>query len=224
MIRVEEIHASLGGHAVLRGASLAVAPGDIAVLVGPSGAGKTTLLRCIAGFESFRAGTIRVADVTIPPDIDARRDASLLRALRRRVGLVAHDAELFPHLDVLDNLALAPTHVLGVRREDARADALAWLARFGLETLASRRVGSLSAGQAQRVALARAAALRPAALLLDEPTSALDPVAAREVVAIVRDLAADGVAFLIVTHAERLVAEAASQVLRLQDGVCVADG
>src|SRR5262249_13187584 len=158
----------------------------------PSGGGKSSFLRCLNGLEAFQAGEVRVGDDSLKPDTEPRRDAGLLRRIRRRVGFVFQQFNLFPHLTVLENVIETPVHVLGSTGEAAVARARAILERVGLAEKLDALPRHLSGGQQQRVAIARALAMEPDVILFDEPTSALDPVMTREVLAVIADLARGG--------------------------------
>lgn len=199
MITLTNIIKRYGQTEVLRGVSMNVAKGEVCVLLGPSGGGKSTLLRTINGLETFNEGEIRVDDIVLPPDAGPVREAAL-SGIRRRVGMVFQQFNLFPHRSVLDNVTEAPIHVLGQAREAARATAMALLERVGLKEKCHVRPTSLSGGQQQRVAIARALAMNPEAILFDEPTSALDPRMTAEVVSVMADLAKSGQTMIVVTH------------------------
>ena len=187
-------------HEVLRGVSLTVADGEVCVLLGPSGGGKSTLLRTIKGLESFDSGSIRVNDIVLNAAVGPERDAALL-LIRKRVGMVFQQFNLFPHRSVLENVTEAPIHVLKQSREAAVLNARRILARVGMADKEHARPGSLSGGQQQRVAIARTLAMNPEAILFDEPTSALDPRTTADVISVMTDLAASGQRMIVVTHA-----------------------
>jgi ABC-type polar amino acid transport system ATPase subunit len=201
MISVENLVKKHGTQLVLDGVSLEVRRGEVAAVIGPSGGGKSTLLRCVNGLEAFQAGTVRVGELTLQPD-DARRGAApALRAVRRRVGMVFQQFNLFPHLSVLENVLLGPRVALRQPRDAAEPEAKRLLERVGLGDKLNARPEQLSGGQQQRVAIARALAVKPEAILFDEPTSALDPRMAGEVLAVIADLARGGQTMVVVTHA-----------------------
>ncbi len=217
--------AGLRAHAVVvRGgfaldARLDAAPGEVVALLGPNGAGKTTLLRALAGLQPLAGGRLELAGSVL----DDPAAGVLVPPERRRVGVVFQDYRLFPHLDVLDNVAFAP-RAAGTGRRAARERALAHLGRLGLDGLAARRPGQLSGGQAQRVALARALAADPALLLLDEPLAALDAGARRQVRAGLRaDLAAFGGPAVVVTHDPVEAQVLADRLVVLEGGRVVQD-
>jgi ABC-type polar amino acid transport system ATPase subunit len=200
MITLTDIHKRYGQTEVLRGITMQVAKGEVCVLLGPSGGGKSTLLRTINGLETFDQGTIHVADVPLSATGGPERDAALAQ-IRRRVGMVFQQFNLFPHRTVLQNVTEAPIHVLKRPREEAVAQARALLERVGLAEKSDTMPGSLSGGQQQRVAIARALAMQPEVILFDEPTSALDPRMTAEVTSVMSDLAQSGQTMIVVTHA-----------------------
>jgi ABC-type polar amino acid transport system ATPase subunit len=224
MIAVRGLGKRYGAVEVLREVNLEIRPGEVAAVVGPSGAGKSTLLRCLNGLERFDRGEVAIGDLRLTPATHPRRDASLLRAVRLRLGFVFQQFHLFPHLTVLENVIEAPIHVLGLRRDEAVARARGLLERVGL----GRKLGAfprhLSGGEQQRVAIARALAMQPQAILFDEPTSALDPGTASEVLEVIGDLAAAGQTMVLVTHALRFARRAAHTVHVFCSGTVVESG
>jgi polar amino acid transport system ATP-binding protein len=203
---------------VLQGIHLDVHEHEVICLIGASGSGKSTLLRCINGLEPVQAGTITVAghDVT-GKKID-------LDALRRDVGIVFQSFNLFPHMSVIQNVTLAPTKVLKVKRREAEERAHTLLDRIGLWDKRDDYPDRLSGGQQQRVAIARALAMQPKLLLLDEITSALDPELIGEVLEIVRELASEGMTMVLATHEMGFARDVASRVCFLHDGVIAEEG
>lgn len=202
MIRVTNLVKFHGTTPVLNGATLEVAKGQVAALVGPSGSGKSTLLRCVNGLEVFQSGEIAVGDALKLTGGSAPPKATLL-ALRRTVGMVFQQFNLFPHMTALKNVMSGPVHALGKSETEAEVTAKALLARVGLAEKLDAKPSQLSGGQQQRVAIARALAVNPAAILFDEPTSALDPKMSAEVMRVIDDLADDAavqVAMVIVSH------------------------
>src|SRR5262245_50883000 len=175
MISVSNLVKNHGAVRVLDGATLDVPRGDVAVVIGPSGGGKSTLLRCINGLEPFHGGEVRVEDVTLRPDDVQRVKGPTLLGLRKRIGMVFQQFNLFPHLTVLDNVLIGPRLALNESREEAMPRAKQLLERVGLSDKLAAKPENLSGGQQQRVAIARALAVKPEAILFDEPTSALDP-------------------------------------------------
>ena len=215
MIAVESLCADRSGTRVLADVSLAVAAGEVAVLVGPSGGGKSTLLRCLSGLEAFASGTVVIAEHRLDP---GPQPADRLERVRRDVGLVFQQFHLFPHLTAIGNVALAPRVVRGLPAEEARDRARSLLERVGLARFADAWPATLSGGQQQRVAIARALAMEPRVLLLDEPTSALDPTMAGEVLDVVAELARSGQTMVIVTHDHAFARRAATQVIEIVAG------
>ena len=217
MIELEHVSKWFGAQRVLDDCSARIEHGEVVVVCGPSGSGKSTLIRTINALEPIQQGRVVVDGV------DVHAAGANLAALRARVGMVFQHFELFPHLSVLDNLILAPTRVLGRTREQAVELARRLLDRVGLAGLEQRYPRHLSGGQQQRVAIARALAMEPQALLFDEPTSALDPEAVGEVLALIGELAADGLTMLVVTHEMGFARHAAGRVLFMDAGRIVED-
>jgi polar amino acid transport system ATP-binding protein len=212
MIEVRQLSKRFGDADVLSDLSLSVEKGKVAAIIGPSGGGKSTFLRCINGLESFERGEVRVGSDVLSASARPSERAERLRAIRRKVGFVFQQFNLFPHLDVIGNVVEAPVRVLGEDRAVAVAEAVRLLDRVGLSDKRSVYPHQLSGGQQQRVAIARALAMRPEALLLDEPTSALDPVMATEVMAVISELARAGQTMIVVTHQLGLVKAIADTV------------
>lgn len=217
MIALDNITKRYGQTEVLRGVSLAVARGEVCVLLGPSGGGKSTLLRTINGLETFDAGTIEVAGIRLEPQAGGGRESALAR-IRRRVGMVFQQFNLFPHRTVLENVTEGPIYVLRRPVDEARTEARRLLERVGLGDKCDVRPGALSGGQQQRVAIARALAMHPEVILFDEPTSALDPRMTAEVIAVMSDLAKSGQTMIVVTHALGFARTVAHQVHILHAG------
>jgi len=200
---------------VLDDVSLAGDEGTVTALVGPSGSGKSTLLRCLNGLETFDAGQIAIAGHRLGAGPHA---PALLERLRRDVGMVFQQFNLFANLSAVENVALAPRVVLGISTGDARARGLDLLDRVGLRSFADARPATLSGGQQQRVAIARALAMRPRVMLFDEPTSALDPAMTAEVMEVIVELARAGQTMVVVTHDHGFARRAASRVVELAAG------
>ena len=215
MIEVEALVKTRGSVRVLDGVSLAGAEGGVTALVGASGSGKTTLLRCLNGLEAFEAGTLAIAGHRL---VAGSHPPALLERLRRDVGMVFQQFNLFPHLSVVENVALAPRVVLRETAAVARSRALELLDRVGLGRFAAARPATLSGGQQQRVAIARALAMRPRVMLFDEPTSALDPAMTAEVLEVIVDLARGGQTMVVVTHDHAFAKRAATWVVELAAG------
>ncbi|MFB6781936.1 amino acid ABC transporter ATP-binding protein [Streptomyces sp. NPDC056352] len=217
-IEIDGVHKSYGQIPVLRGIDLTVAQHQVVTLIGASGSGKSTLLRCINGLEEISGGEIRVGG-----DVASGRGTDVDR-LRRDVGMVFQHFNLFPHMSVVRNVALAPMQVHGIPRAEAEEQARALLARVGLADKADSMPDRLSGGQQQRVAIVRALATGPRALLLDEITSALDPELVAEVLAIVRELAEGGMTMLLATHEMGFAREVSNKVCFLHQGVLLEEG
>jgi polar amino acid transport system ATP-binding protein len=213
-----------GDHEVLRGVDFSVQMGEAAVVVGASGGGKSTFLRCINGLESFDGGEVHVGDHRLSPADTAQPDGKKLRRIRREVGMVFQQFNLFPHLSVLQNVVEAPIQVLGLTRESAVEAAKLLLERVGLSDKLHAMPERLSGGQQQRVAIARALAMRPKAILFDEPTSALDPRMTAEVLSVLADLAAEGLTMIVVTHAMSFARRAAHSLHVFHQGQVVESG
>ena len=219
---VRELQVHRGGRAVLRAVSLTVNPGEVCALMGVSGAGKSTVLRAIAALEPIGAGVIRVGNAEleqgpVPPE-------SQLRVLRSHVGLVFQTPSLFEHMRAIDNVTLAPVHVLGWSRERANQVAHKLLSSLGVESRAEAYPRQLSGGEAQRVAIARALALDPKLLLMDEPTSALDPARRGALGETLRALSAEGRGLLIATHDVDFARQYADRVVVLHQGEILEEG
>jgi polar amino acid transport system ATP-binding protein len=217
-IRAEAIHKQFGDNEVLRGVDLDVAPGEVVCVIGPSGSGKSTLLRCLNLLERPTSGKVFLGDDELTaPGVS-------VDALRRRLGMVFQQFNLFPHRTVLDNVALAPVTVLGRDKGEARADAWELLRQVGLADKAAEHPARLSGGQQQRVAIARALAMKPEAMLFDEVTSALDPELVKDVLAVMRQLAEAGMTMVVVTHEMGFAREVGDRVVFMDEGVIVEEG
>ena len=212
LLEMRDVSKSYGQVEILRGLNLSVEEHQVVCLIGASGCGKSTLLRCINGLETIDHGEICLHD-----DRVSGRGVDL-NALRRDVGIVFQSFNLFPHMSVLENVTLAPTQVLKLRRAEAEARAMVLLKRIGLDHKAREYPDRLSGGQQQRVAIVRALAMDPIVLLLDEITSALDPELVSEVLNIVRDLVTEGMTMILATHEMGFAREVASKVCFLCDG------
>jgi polar amino acid transport system ATP-binding protein len=218
VLEVVDVTKAFADREVLRGVSLSVPEHGAVALIGASGSGKSTLLRCIDLLEDIDDGDILLdGEVITDPSVKPDR-------VRKRLGMVFQGYNLFPHLSVMENIVLAPVRALGVSRGDAEGRARELLARFGLEDRADARPDRLSGGQQQRVAIIRALATQPRALLLDEVTSALDPELVGEVLALVRDLKADGMTMVLATHEMSFAAEVADEICFLHEGQIVERG
>jgi len=216
-ICIRGLHKSYGRFAALRGVDMDIVAGEVIVIIGPSGSGKSTLIRCINFLEEFQAGEIVVDGTAVC------RGRSLKR-VRAEVGMVFQNFNLFPHLTVLENVALAPRRVRGLTRTEAEARGHALLERVGLAEQAHKRPAQLSGGQQQRVAIARALAMEPRILLFDEPTSSLDPEMVGEVLAVIQSLARTGVTMVIVTHEMGFARRVADRVIFMEGGMIAEQG
>jgi ABC-type polar amino acid transport system ATPase subunit len=224
MIIVKNLVKKHGSNEILKGISFEVRKGDVHSIIGPSGGGKSTFLRCINGLEPFQGGEVRVGDLVLSPATSPRSDARLLESVRRQVGFVFQQFNLFPHLTVLENVIEAPMQVLKLKRREATQRAEKLLERVGLAAKYHAYPRDLSGGQQQRVAIARALVMEPAAILFDEPTSALDPVMAGEILSLIEDLARDGQTMIVVTHSMGFARNVANQVHVFADGYDVENG
>jgi polar amino acid transport system ATP-binding protein len=228
MVEARRVRKSYGETEVLKGIDLSVAPGEVVSMLGPSGSGKSTFLRCINHLESLDGGEISVNGQLVGYRRHGGKKYELrpreVAAARRDVGMVFQRFNLFPHRTALENVMEAPVHVKGERKESARLHALDLLDRVGLAGRADAYPGELSGGQQQRVAIARALAMRPRLMLFDEPTSALDPELVGEVLDVMKNLAADGMTMIVVTHEIGFAREVCDQVVFMDDGVIVERG
>lgn len=220
IVKLEDVHLSFGNTQVLKGIDLTVNKGDAVSIIGPSGSGKSTLLRCINALAMPQSGRITVAGTRV----DALTKESERIELRKRVGIVFQQYNLFPHLTVLDNIVLAPTRILGADRTATEKLARELLEKVRLSEKANAYPGQLSGGQQQRVAIARALAMKPELVLFDEVTSALDPETVGEVLWVIRDLIRDGMTSILVTHEMRFAEEISDTVVFTENGRVVAHG
>ena len=229
VISIRNLHKSYGAQPVLAGVDLEVARGEVVCVIGPSGSGKSTLLQCVNGLEPFDSGEVIVAGRHVcwgPGEggVRARVPEREMTRLRRSVGMVFQQFNLFPHLTVLGNVTEAPLHVLRQPRPEVEARARALLGKVGLAHRAEAWPAKLSGGQQQRVAIARALAMEPEAMLFDEATSALDPELVGEVLGVMRRLAAEGMTMLVVTHEMGFAREVADRVAFMDAGRVVEQG
>lgn len=215
IILAQNVHKWYGKFHVLQGVSLAVQPGEVVVLMGPSGSGKSTFIRTFNALEDYQEGQITVDGMTLSHDVKN------IEAIRREVGMVFQQFNLFPHLTVLQNIMLAPTWVRRWEKGRTQEVALQLLERVGILEQAHKYPGQLSGGQQQRVAIARALAMQPKIMLFDEPTSALDPEMVREVLDVMRSLAQSGMTMVVVTHEVGFAREVADRIVLMDGGVLV---
>lgn len=220
LVQLRDVHLSFGSNEVLKGINVEVRRGQAVSIIGPSGSGKSTILRCITGLLRPQRGEIHVGSTRV----DALRTEADLIALRKRVGFVFQQYNLFPHLSVLENLVIAPTRVVGRSRATAVQEARVLLDKVRLSHKETAYPGELSGGQQQRVAIARALAMRPELMLFDEVTSALDPETVGEVLTVIRDLVRDGMTCVLVTHEMRFAEEVSDAVYFTEAGRIVEHG
>lgn len=215
LIRVEDLHKSFGSLQVLKGVSETISKGEVVSIIGPSGGGKSTFLRCLNRLEEPTKGHIffEGTDITDPKtDIDKHR---------QKMGMVFQQFNLFPHMDIMKNLTIAPMKLQGVSQKEAEAEALKLLERVGLADRAHAYPSQLSGGQKQRIAIVRALCMKPDVMLFDEPTSALDPEMVGEVLNVMRDLADQKMTMVVVTHEMSFAREVATRVMFMDGGYFV---
>jgi len=212
MIRLNNVHKWYGDYHALDGVELTVKRGERVVICGPSGSGKSTLIRCINRLEDHQRGQIHVNG------IELNNESKNVVAVRREVGMVFQQFNLFPHLTVLDNLVLAPMWVRKIQRKEAEARAMHFLSRVRIPDQAHKYPGQLSGGQQQRVAIARSLCMQPQVMLFDEPTSALDPEMINEVLDVMTELASEGMTMICVTHEMGFARKVADTVVFMDKG------
>lgn len=212
VIEIRDVHLWYGEFEALKGVNLTVKQGEVIVLLGPSGSGKSTFIRAINRLEEHGSGDITVKG--IPLSHDVRNIAEI----RREVGMVFQQFNLFPHLTIMENITLAPINVRKWSREKAEEIGMKWLTRVGIPEQANKYPGQLSGGQQQRVAIARTLSMEPEVLLFDEPTSALDPEMVKEVLEVMADLAEEGYTILAVTHEMGFARGAADRIIFMDYG------
>ena len=217
-VKVEQLKKSFGSLEVLKGIDLEVKEGEVVCLIGPSGSGKSTFLRCLNKLEETTAGTV------IVDDNDITDPKCNINKVRENIGMVFQQFNLFPHLNVLENIMLAPVDRKKMSKEEAKATAERLLATVGLAEKAGEYPPNLSGGQQQRVAIARALAMNPDIMLFDEPTSALDPEMVGEVLEVMKQLAKDGMTMIVVTHEMGFAREVADRVIFMDGGYIVEQG
>ncbi|NLP44970.1 MAG: amino acid ABC transporter ATP-binding protein [Peptococcaceae bacterium] len=218
MIKVKNINKRFGHLEVLKDVTVEIAPQEVVVVIGPSGSGKSTFLRCLNGLEKVNSGEIFINNVEIT------HNKTNLTKVRKEVGMVFQRFNLFQHLTVLDNITIGPIQVLKLPRQEAEERAYGLLEKVGLRDKANAFPRQLSGGQQQRVAIARALAMNPIVMLFDEPTSALDPEMVGEVLAVMKDLAREGMTMVVVTHEMGFAREVGDRVLFMDEGRIVETG
>lgn len=218
IVSLKDVYQSFGDNQVIKGISFEVAKGEVVCIIGPSGSGKSTLLRCINGLIEIDSGSIRVKGMEVhAPQVDKL-------ALRKMVGMVFQQYNLFPHKTALQNIMMAPIHVLKQKSENVEERAYQLMRKVRLEGKEEFYPGELSGGQQQRVAIARSLAMNPEVMLFDEVTAALDPETVKEVLVTIRDLAEEGMTCLLVTHEMGFARELADHMYFTDNGVIVEHG
>ena len=220
LLEVRNLKKSFGKLCVLEDISFNVEKGNVVAIIGPSGSGKSTLLRCLTQLERADSGEVTVCGEEMLTK-DGYRDAKTLREIRLKTGLVFQNFNLFPHFSVLRNITEAPVRVLKRGKAEAKQNAMELLKKMGLETKADSYPCELSGGQQQRVSIARALTLNPDILFFDEPTSALDPELTGEILKVIKELAAEGMTMVVVTHEMSFARDVADHVIFMENGVIV---
>jgi len=224
VVKIEGLTKSFGSHTLFKDLTLEFPRGDLTVIMGPSGCGKSTLLRCINFLDLFDSGSISIGDLTVSWNDSESRSLPLekklvLQKMRLKTGMVFQSFNLFPHLTVLENVALAPVQVKKMSASEAATMGRRILERVGLGNKFDVYPSKLSGGQQQRVAIARSLAMQPEVMLYDEPTSQLDPQLVDEVFSVMRELDKEGMTQIVVTHSEQFAKDTACRVLQFQDSV-----
>ncbi|MCS0826292.1 amino acid ABC transporter ATP-binding protein [Cytobacillus firmus] len=222
MINIKDLHKQFDQLKVLKGINLEVKTGQVVVVIGPSGSGKTTLLRCINVLEQPTSGLLAIGDQVL--DFSQQVSKRQIPPFRRLTGMVFQNYNLFPHMTALENVMEGPVTVKGESKETAKEKGELLLRKVGLADKAGYYPYQLSGGQQQRVGIARALAMEPKVMLFDEPTSALDPELVGEVLKVMRDLAAEGMTMVMVTHEMRFAREAADEVIFMDGGIIIERG
>ena len=223
IVEVRDLHKAFGAHEVLRGVTLDVSEGEVVVIIGPSGSGKSTLLRCLTFLEEPDRGSVTLDGITVAAGAGTRHK-ELVRRIRQNTGFVFQHFNLFPHKTALQNVMEGPRSVKKLGNDEAQRIAGQLLAKVGLSDKAAAYPAMLSGGQQQRVAIARALAMHPRVMLFDEPTSALDPELVREVLQVMKTLAAEGMTMIVVTHEMAFAREVADRVIFMDGGLFVEQG
>lgn len=228
VVTVRNAKKSFGDLEVLKDISFSVKKGEVLGIIGPSGSGKSTMLRCITQLDTITGGTIEICgDTLVTDDADGNQiysDKETCRRILLKTGMVFQNFNLFPHFSVLRNITEAQVSVLGIAKEEAEATARALLAKMGLSDKADAYPCQLSGGQQQRVSIARALALKPEVLFFDEPTSALDPELTGEILKVIRELAAEKMTMVVVTHEMAFARDLADYIIFMDGGVIVEQG
>lgn len=228
VMRLEGVEKSFGDVKVLRGISLAVEPGEVVAIIGPSGGGKSTLLRCATLLERFDSGSLRYDDLAVAENgADGKAvyaNAAAQKEALLKFGLVFQNYNLFPHMSVLRNIMDAPVHVQKRDKAEVEAQARELISKMGLEGCEGKVPCELSGGQQQRVSIARALCMNPEIMFFDEPTSALDPELTQEVLRVIKELAAEHMTMVIVTHEMSFARDVADRIVFMDGGVIVEEG
>ncbi len=218
LIQTVDLQKNFGKLKVLRGITSSFSKGEVAVIIGPSGSGKSTFLRCLNLLEVPSGGSI------IFEGVDITKEKHNLDLHRRKMGMVFQLFNLFPHKSIIENITLAPRKLLSLSKEEADARAMALLKQVGLEEKRDAYPEQLSGGQKQRIAIVRALAMQPDVMLFDEPTSALDPEMVGEVLEVMKDLAAEGMTMIVVTHEMRFAKDVGKRILFMDEGLIAEEG
>ncbi|BES72741.1 amino acid ABC transporter ATP-binding protein [Marinobacter nanhaiticus D15-8W] len=221
IVRMQRLNKYFGDHHVLKDIDLSVDAGEVVVVIGASGSGKSTLIRCVNGLEEYESGELSVDNQKLEPKGGNQK---ALTEIRKEVGMVFQQFNLFPHLTVKENVMLAPRKVKSTDKAEAANIAMKLLDRVGIANQAEKYPSQLSGGQQQRVAIARALAMEPRLMLFDEPTSALDPEMIGEVLDVMRELAKEGMTMMVVTHEMGFAREVADRVIYIHGGQIVEEG
>lgn len=228
MIKISNLIKHYDHQPLFRGLHLNIERGSVVTIIGPSGSGKSTLLRCINGLETFQAGFISVNNQTQlgtdERNYHKNQEERVLKNIRRKVGMVFQQFNLFPHMTALQNITIAPTQVLNASQTEAETHAISLLKKVRLQDKAHRYPSQLSGGEQQRVAIARAMAMKPEAMLIDEPTSALDPEMIDDVLCALKTLASEGMTMLIVTHEMSFARDVSTKVIFMDKGEIMEQG
>lgn len=224
LIVIKNLYKSFEDCLVLKNISFTIREGDLASIIGPSGCGKSTFLRCLNGLELMDSGSITIGDVNLTREPGQKPDELMMdtiHAMRSEVGMVFQSYNLFPHKTLLENVMLAPMVVKGMKKDEAYELATKFIAKVGLSGLSARYPSTLSGGQSQRAAIARALTMNPRVMLYDEPTSALDPELVGEVLQVMKDLDAEGMTQIIVTHEMKFARDASDYIIFMDNGEIV---
>ncbi|UJS18130.1 MAG: amino acid ABC transporter ATP-binding protein [Candidatus Jettenia sp.] len=228
MIKIQNLFKHYNHQPLFKGLSVDIAKRSVVTIIGPSGSGKSTLLRCINGLEPFDGGWISIDSQTRygvnESGYHKAQEELALRNIRKKVGMVFQQFNLFPHMTVLQNITESPIHVLGIGRAEAESNAISLLRKVNLEEKAQNYPEQLSGGEQQRVAIARALAMRPEAMLFDEPTSSLDPEMIDDVLKVIKDLVSEGMTTVIATHEMSFARDVSTHVIFIEKGDIVEQG